>query len=321
MNDDLLAELGPTFIGSRLKRLAERLQADAAALLVEAGLPVQPGHMPLLTALDRLGPLQVGRAAEVLGVSQPGVTRTLATLKKLGMVETERGIGDQRQTMMMLTPTGAATIARAKALIWPPLEQAVSAACAPLSGSLLDQVAGLEAALAERPLRERAAAAQRFRGLSIRPYRDDLAADFYAINAAWIEAAFQLEPTDIDVLTHPRQRLIEPGGDILFVEADGLGVIGTCGLQKTGDRQFELTKMGVLEAARGRKAGEFLLHAVIARAIELGAERLYLLSNAKNVAAVHLYEKLGFVHDAGIMAEFGARYARCDVAMLYRPER
>ena len=48
------------------------------------------------------------------------------------------------------------------------------------------------------------------------------------------------------------------------------------------------------------------------------AKRLYLLSNKKSVAAVHLYEKLGFVHDAGIMQEFGARYERCNVAMLYR---
>ena len=56
---------------------------------------------------------------------------------------------------------------------------------------------------------------------------------------------------------------------------------------------------------------------MIARAKAMGAQTLYLLSNKKSAAAVHLYEKLGFVHDAGIMAEYGARYERCDVAMLY----
>jgi N-acetylglutamate synthase-like GNAT family acetyltransferase len=96
-------------------------------------------------------------------------------------------------------------------------------------------------------------------------------------------------------------------------------VVGTCALRKTGARQYELTKMGVLESARGRKAGEFLLKAIIARAERLGAERLYLLSNRKSAAAVHLYEKLGFRHDEGIMREFGARYERCNVAMLYQP--
>jgi hypothetical protein len=52
----------------------------------------------------------------------------------------------------------------------------------------------------------------------------------------------------------------------------------------------------------------------------MGAEKLYLLSNRKSEAAIHLYEKLGFVHDAGVMRDYGGRYARCDVAMLYRPQ-
>ncbi len=44
-------------------------------------------------------------------------------------------------------------------------------------------------------------------------------------------------------------------------------------------------------------------------------------TNAKGAAGVHLYEKAGFVHDEGIMEEFGKRYARCNVAMVYRGER
>lgn len=154
-------------------------------------------------------------------------------------------------------------------------------------------------------------------GLTIHGYRDDLAQAFHDINAQWIGAMYRIEATDRDVLENPYDRIIVPGGDILFVEADGIGMVGTCALQKTGADQYELTKMGVLESARGRKVGEFLLHAVIARAKAMGAKRLYLLSNEKSAAAIHLYEKAGFAHDAGIMAEFGTRYERCNVAMLY----
>lgn len=153
--------------------------------------------------------------------------------------------------------------------------------------------------------------------LTIHDYRDDLAQAFHDINAQWIGAMYRVEQTDLDVLEHPHERIIAPGGAILFVEAEGLGIVGACALQKTGADQYELTKMGVLEAARGRKAGEFLLHAVVARAKDMGAQRLYLLSNSKSAAAIHLYEKAGFRHDAEIMAEFGARYERCNVAMLY----
>jgi GNAT superfamily N-acetyltransferase len=153
--------------------------------------------------------------------------------------------------------------------------------------------------------------------LRIRPWSADLAPAFHDINAQWIEAMFALEDVDRDVLRHPHARIIAPGGDILFVEAVGLGIIGTCALMKTGDTAFELTKMGVLENTRGLKAGEFLLKAALRRAAELGANPLYLLTSSKCAAAVHLYEKLGFVHDPEIMRVYGANYARCNVAMRY----
>lgn len=153
--------------------------------------------------------------------------------------------------------------------------------------------------------------------LTIREFDDSLAGAFHDINAAWIEAMFTLERPDREVLENPRTAVIEPGGAILFVEAAGLGVVGTCALRKTGPDAFELTKMGVSESARGLKAGEFLLRAVIERAAAMGAHTLYLLTNRKCAAAVHLYEKLGFTHDAAIMAEYGSRYQRCNVAMRY----
>ena len=116
-------------------------------------------------------------------------------------------------------------------------------------------------------------------GLVVREFEDALAPAFHDINAEWIGAMFRLEPTDLEVLRAP-----------VFCRAQ----------------------------ARGLKAGEFLLHAMIARAQALGADPLYLLTNRACAAAIHLYEKCGFAHDAGVMAAYGARYARCDVAMLHR---
>jgi len=153
--------------------------------------------------------------------------------------------------------------------------------------------------------------------VTLREYSDALAPHFHDINAQWISAMFRLEDTDREVLSDPRNRIIAPGGVILFAEVEGLGVVGTCALQKTGPRSYELTKMGVLESVRGLKIGEFLLAAVIERAQSLRADPLYLLTSSKCAPAIHLYEKLGFQHDAEIMARYGARYQRCDVAMRY----
>ncbi len=153
--------------------------------------------------------------------------------------------------------------------------------------------------------------------LTLVEYAPALAPLFHDINAQWIEAMFAMEPHDRDVLSDPDTHILSPGGKILFVKAEGRGIVGTCALMPNGEDGIELTKMGVLETARGLKAGEFLLDAMIDCAAALPVSELYLLTNHRCAAAVHLYEKLGFVHDADIMRRFGSRYERCDVAMSY----
>ncbi len=155
--------------------------------------------------------------------------------------------------------------------------------------------------------------------LRIVEYRDDLAKDFHDINAAWIEAMFVLEDVDRHVLQNPRSAIIDPGGAILFVEHEAHGIIGAGALRWSAPGQLELTKMGVRAEARGLKAGEFLLTALIERAAAMQPERLYLLTSKKCEAAIHLYEKAGFAHDAELLAEARHHYERCDVAMTYRP--
>lgn len=155
-------------------------------------------------------------------------------------------------------------------------------------------------------------------GLEIVEFDDALAGEFHDINAEWIEAMFVVEAHDRAVLENPRNYIIDRGGTILFVTADGLGIVGACALMPSGDGHLELTKMGVRASVRGRKAGEFLLAAVIERAATLSSGDLYLLTSHKCEAAIHLYEKLGFEHSDDIMVRYGSTYQRCDVAMRYR---
>jgi DNA-binding MarR family transcriptional regulator len=310
MTRDVLAEEGGVMLGSRLRRLGERLQAGAELMARDCGLPTVPAQMPLMTALWRSGALTVGEAAERIGISQPAVTRIAGQLTAMGLVVTEAEGLDRRVRRLALSAEGRAAMEQAETALWPRLRAAVDEVCD--IDALLAQVGRLEAELARRPLERRPGP-----GFAIRPFEPRLAAEFARINRQWIEAMYALEAVDEAQLSDPEGTIIATGGDILFVSDGDLGVVGTCGLLKTGDGEFELIKMAVLPEARGRGAGEFLLRATIDRAHALGAKRLFLLSNSKSAAAIRMYERNGFVHDAELLGRCGGEYARCDVAMRY----
>jgi putative acetyltransferase len=142
-------------------------------------------------------------------------------------------------------------------------------------------------------------------------YRDELRPDFERLNRDWIERWFVLEPPDLEVFRDPRRLILDPGGEIFFVVDDG-GVQGTCAVVRHGPDAFELAKMAVSEAARGRGYGDLLMEAAIGFARGAGARRLMLVSNTRLEPAIRLYRKHGFVE---VPIEGPHGYARVDIQL------
>jgi DNA-binding MarR family transcriptional regulator len=157
MTQDIVRSLGHLALGTRLKRIGDRLQSQAQEILEEEGIAYSVAFFPLMVTLDRLGPLPVGDLAQALGVSQPGVTRMVAKLKDDALVTAGPAGPDARFRPIMLTAAGKALVKRSQAAAWKRIERAVAEACARLSGPLLSQLTGLEEALAAKPLRQRVA--------------------------------------------------------------------------------------------------------------------------------------------------------------------
>ncbi len=135
---------------------------------------------------------------------------------------------------------------------------------------------------------------------------------FKELNEAWISRDFELEPGDLEVLNDPRGKILATGGQICIAETDGV-VVGCCALIPIGPGEYELAKMTVSEAARGRGVGRRLLTFAIELARALCTCRLYLESNTKAASAIHLYERLGFRHMPA--PDHASKYARANVFM------
>lgn len=158
MVDDIVRSLGYGTLGSRLKRIGEKLQSQTQEIsneVTRAELPAS--HNPVLAALDRNGPLSIGQLATALGQSQPGVTRMVIKLKAAGLVEGQADEKDRRINRIALTDRGVALVWHLQQTLWPQIIVAVKDACSGLEGTLLQQLAQLEDALDERPLSKRCA--------------------------------------------------------------------------------------------------------------------------------------------------------------------
>jgi DNA-binding MarR family transcriptional regulator len=152
MTEDVVKELGYLTLGTRLKRLGERLHAQTQVLLEHADFDLPASHFPLLAALERLGAMNVGELTEAVGSSQPGVTRLLDKLEAEGLVRSTQLADDRRVRTIALTKSGRQLISRSQRTVWAMIEAAVADACAGPAQPLLAALSALEEALAAAPL-------------------------------------------------------------------------------------------------------------------------------------------------------------------------
>jgi putative acetyltransferase len=131
--------------------------------------------------------------------------------------------------------------------------------------------------------------------INIQQYEDKYQADFKRLNLEWLEKYGLLEPHDLEILDDPKGMLIDRGGCI-FLAMENDKVIGTAGLWKENDKEFELVKMFVDPDYRGKGISKLLLDKCIGEAKSKMASKIFLFSNSQLGTAIQLYEKYGFRH-------------------------
>jgi putative acetyltransferase len=126
-------------------------------------------------------------------------------------------------------------------------------------------------------------------------YEDRYHEDFRRLNLEWLEQFNLVESHDLEILDHPNENVIDRGGCIFLLKENDV-IIGTAGLFKMNDDEYELIKMSVAPEYRGKKLGDMLLQQCISKAKEMHAMKITLYSNSNLQTAIRLYEKYGFKH-------------------------
>lgn len=116
-----------------------------------------PGKYPLLAILSGYDLPTVGELARATGLSQPATTRSITSSSSWIWCRLIDLMLAGATGLCLSLPPGEEAIHRSRATVWPQVGAAVRRVVDGLSGPLLDQIAEIERALAQRPLAQRAA--------------------------------------------------------------------------------------------------------------------------------------------------------------------
>src|SRR5262245_5730468 len=154
-SEDFLDELGALALGSRLKRLGDRMMAEASRTYRAFGHDAQPKWFGLLALLHREGPVGVVDAAQRLGLTQPAVSQFCRGLEERGWIDVRTTAEDASRRRIQLTRSGRSSVASMQPM-WLAVQQAAERLCREAGDDFLASIQRLERALADRSIAERA---------------------------------------------------------------------------------------------------------------------------------------------------------------------
>lgn len=316
---DYMKSFGSLSLGSRLKRLSDRLVHDVIRLYQSQGIELNPTFFPLFNMLHQQGAMTVTDAAERLGVTHPAISKIARKMQQEEWLSKTADPADERRQLLALTPKSERLLERI-APVWAAIQAQLDALISSQRHPLLESLAEFEALLQEQgfytPVVQQLERRNEGQQIVIQGWDAELRADFRRLNMAWLNRYFDGELTERDqeALNNPEGYYLARGGYIWFARnsADNQ-VVGCVALARHANDRFEIAKMGVDEAWQTVGVGRRLLMAALDKAREIGASEVFLESSGKLERALQLYRNLGFrqvPHPQG-----SSYYERADIYM------
>ncbi|MGB2696348.1 MAG: MarR family transcriptional regulator, partial [Candidatus Zixiibacteriota bacterium] len=120
---DLIRQLGPLALASRIRRLAEWLYKDGARIYREQSVDFEPRWFTLFYLLKESGSVPVTVAASALGFSHPAINQIAGEMSRRGFLESIKDKKDERRHLLRLTKKGKAAISLLQP-VWTDIEAA-----------------------------------------------------------------------------------------------------------------------------------------------------------------------------------------------------
>jgi len=309
--------LGCLSLGSRFKRLSDRLYKDVASIYQERGIDLHPSYFPLFNLLHIRGPLSVTQAAELLNVSHPAISKIANKMQAEQLLYKTSDPRDERRYFLALDEKARQLLQNIDPILRE-MRQYLDSIIDAQQFSILKALQEFEQAYNEKglvnPVLNALANNVDPNQLSIESWQSELKQEFYRLNYAWIEKYFNAQLNDLDqqALQNPEGYYLARGGYIWFAKLNQK-IVGCIALANHGEGRYEISKMGVDEHYQGHGIGRKLLLRALQKSRQLHARTLYLETSSLLLRAITLYQHMGFTqceHPNGV-----SNYQRSDIYM------
>lgn len=106
MSENYYEKLGQLILGSRLRKLSERLMLEMGIIYKSRNIEFEPGWFHIMYLLSENEKLSVTQISEILQVSHPSVIQVVGVLEKKDIVTISPDLNDKRKRMIELSEHG-----------------------------------------------------------------------------------------------------------------------------------------------------------------------------------------------------------------------
>lgn len=311
---DLIKHLGELAFATRLKRLAESLQADIGKIYREMNIDFEPKWFTMLYALYHNNKMSIVELASLLGLSHPAIIQFAEQMHAKKIVVFLKDRKDARKKMIQLTAKGRNVFEGIEPVLTE-IEIANRQFMRETGTDVLGLLEQMEKQLQLKSMYQRVneRLVKNFRKeVEIVVFKPELKKHFNLLNTEWLMRYFKIEPIDELILTNPEKEILRKDGEIFFAIYKN-EVIGTCAVKRRTPASYELLKMAVTEKFQSQGVGKMLLEKAVDFVRGKKAKTLELDTSRKLQAAMKLYESYGFrVSDAAV----NEAYERTTIKMV-----
>lgn len=153
---DTVRALGTFALASRMKRLVERLKAEASRVYRDRGIDFNDSWFLAAWMLSREDGITASEMAERLGISRPAVSQMTAGLRRAGLITYRGDPDDRRRRLISLTGKGRRTVGELEPL-WREVDVVTREMIDSSGVDLLRGLSAIEDAIDKKGLSERIA--------------------------------------------------------------------------------------------------------------------------------------------------------------------